>query len=88
MPRPAAIFGALGSVIIQPIHATPEPVASKASKHGKRADGKAQTSISMREDLMERARAEAAKDGRSLSNWLEQLLREKFPDIGQEEEGK
>lgn len=51
------------------------------SRHGKRADGKSQTSLSMREDLMNRAREEAAKEGRTLSNWIEQMLKEKFPEV-------
>ncbi len=55
--------------------------AKRGSRHGKRAEGKTQTSISMREDLILRAREEAARDGRSLSNWIEQLLKERFPEV-------
>ena len=47
----------------------------KQTRHGKRAPGKTQTSITLNEDLLARAKEAAAKDGRSLSNWLEQLVR-------------
>ena len=56
-------------------------MAKKASKkkavsrHGMRAPGKTQTSINLSEDLLEQARDVAQADGRSLSNWLEQLIR-------------
>jgi hypothetical protein len=50
----------------------------KQSRHMVRADNKTQTSISVRADLLELAKEEAAKEGRSLSNWLEQELRRKF----------
>jgi len=46
----------------------------------RRAPGKTQTSISLRGDVLEWARVEAGKDGRSLSNWVEQLIRSKMPD--------
>lgn len=48
------------------------------SRHGKRADGKTQTSVSLREELLEAARSAAARENRSLSNWLENLLAEKL----------
>lgn len=47
-----------------------------------RADGKAQTSISLRKDLLDQAKDQATAEGRSLSNWIEQILRDKFPDTG------
>lgn len=40
-----------------------------------RGQGKRQTSISLSESSLSRAREKAAEDGRSLSNWLEQLIR-------------
>ncbi len=48
------------------------------SRHGMRAPGKTQTSITLSEDLLDRARAVAEQDGRSLSNWLEQLIRKRL----------
>lgn len=51
---------------------------SDQSRHNKRAAGKTQTSVSMRSDLLEQARAAAEAEGRTLSNWIEQMLREKF----------
>lgn len=50
----------------------------KKSRHGVRAPGKTQTSITLREVVLERARAVARADGRSLSNWLEKLLIDKL----------
>jgi hypothetical protein len=50
----------------------------KTTRHGVRADGKAQTSISLRRELLEAAKEAAEKDNRSLSNWLEILLKEKL----------
>ena len=47
----------------------------KATKQGQRAAGKTQTSISLRKDLLDWARVKAESDGRSLSNWIEQLIR-------------
>ena len=44
------------------------------SRHGVRADGKTATSISISEDLLNRARNAAKEDGRPFSNWLEKLL--------------
>lgn len=43
-----------------------------------RASGKAQTSISLRTEILEAAKAAAEADNRSLSNWLEILLKEKL----------
>jgi hypothetical protein len=48
------------------------------SRHGMRAPGKTQTSITLSEDLLDQARAAAEQDGRSLSNWLEQLIRKRL----------
>lgn len=49
----------------------------KESRHGKRAEGKTQTSITLSKETLERGRAAAAKENRSFSNWLEILLQEK-----------
>jgi hypothetical protein len=43
-----------------------------------RSEGKTQTSISLRKDILEAAKIAAEKDNRSLSNWLELLLRDKL----------
>jgi hypothetical protein len=48
------------------------------SRHGIRADGKTQTSISLRGDLLAAAKKAAGEENRSLSNWLENLLSEKL----------
>ncbi|MAS93956.1 MAG: hypothetical protein CMO55_12245 [Verrucomicrobiales bacterium] len=55
------------------------------SRHGVRAKGKTQTSISLREDLLNRAKEAAEGENRSFSNWLENLLAEK---LREEEEKK
>jgi hypothetical protein len=47
----------------------------KSTRQGQRAPGKTQTSISLRKDLLDWARDKADSDGRSLSNWIEQLIR-------------
>lgn len=52
-----------------------------ASRHGVRADNKTQTSISLRLDLLRAAQDAAADEGRTFSNWLEQLLKDKFPGV-------
>jgi len=55
--------------------------AKNRQTQSRRAAGKTQTSISLRRDLLDWARAEAQKDGRSLSNWVEQMIRSKMsPD--------
>lgn len=41
---------------------------------------KTQTSISLRADLLEAAKAQAESEGRTFSNWLEQLLKAKLPE--------
>jgi hypothetical protein len=46
-----------------------------------RAEGKAQTSISLDLDLLEAARIEARRNSRSLSNWIELLLKGKLEEI-------
>lgn len=56
------------------------------SRHGKRAVGKTQTSISLRVDLLEQAREAAEADNRSFSNWLENLLQEKLEEADREGE--
>lgn len=55
---------------------------STESRHGKRRAGKTATSISLSEDLLRKAQEEAAADGRSLSNWIEQRLREALSKAG------
>lgn len=57
------------------------PESQKQTRHGKRAEGKTQTSITMSEELLNRAKEAAAKDGRSLSNWIEQLIKKSAPLI-------
>ena len=51
------------------------PKKKAQTRHGKLAEGTAQTSITMRKEVMEKARAAAEADGRSLSNWLEQVAK-------------
>lgn len=46
-----------------------------ASRHGKLAETTAQTSITMNKQLLAKCRAVAGSEGRSLSNWLEQLVK-------------
>lgn len=48
------------------------------TRHGVRAEGKTQTSISLREDLLNQAKEAAQGENRSFSNWLENLLAEKL----------
>jgi hypothetical protein len=43
-----------------------------------RAQGKTQTSISLKQELLEAAKLAAEKENRSFSNWLEILLKEKL----------
>lgn len=50
----------------------PQPVKAKKS-HG-RAPGQTQTTISISEEALEKARAAAKADGRNLSNFLERLI--------------
>ncbi len=49
------------------------------SRHGKLADTTTQTSITMNKALMTKAKAAAEAEGRSLSNWLEQLVKKSVP---------
>lgn len=51
-----------------------------ATRHGVRAEGKTQTSISLRLDLLERAKEAAREENRSFSNWLENLLVERLSE--------
>ena len=44
-------------------------------QYGRRASGKTQTSLSLSDEVLEKARANAEKEGRSLSNYIEQLLK-------------
>jgi hypothetical protein len=55
-------------------------MSTKKRSGARRAADKAQTSISLRNDLLQRARGSAAEEGRTFSNWLEQLLRAKFAE--------
>jgi siderophore synthetase component len=60
------------------------PMAAKKtsdSRHGKLSENTSQTSITMNKKLMEMAKAEAKKEGRSLSNWLEQLVKKGLPPL-------
>jgi len=52
-----------------------------SSRHGVRAENKTQTSISLRLDLLQAAQDAAAREGRTFSNWLEQMLKDKFPGV-------
>lgn len=52
----------------------------RTSRHGVRAEGKTQTSISLRGDILAAAKKAAEEENRSLSNWLENLLKEKLGD--------
>jgi hypothetical protein len=54
---------------------------STTSRHGMRAENKTQTSISLRLDLLQAAQNAAAHEGRTFSNWLEQVLKDKFPGV-------
>jgi hypothetical protein len=51
------------------------PKSPKGSRHGKLAETTAQTSVTMKKEVMDKARAAAKADGRSLSNWLEQIAK-------------
>lgn len=55
---------------------------SPSTRHGRRADGKTATSISISENLLRTARDAAAADGRSLSNWIEQQLKDALQKAG------
>jgi len=55
-------------------------MSTKKRSGSRRAADKAQTSISLRNDLLQRARESAAEEGRTFSNWLEQMLRAKFEE--------
>ena len=56
--------------------AKPATKAAKKTRHGQRAPGKTQTSISLSIVLLEWARKKAEHDGRSLSNWIELMFRD------------
>ena len=43
--------------------------------YGRRATGKTQTTISLSDEMLEKAKRNADADGRSLSNYIEQLLK-------------
>jgi hypothetical protein len=51
--------------------------SAKSATKSQRAPDKTQTSISLSVSSLEWARAQADSDGRSLSNWIEQLIRSK-----------
>lgn len=48
----------------------------KPTRHGVRAIGKTATTISLNEALLREAQAAAEEDGRSFSNFVEQVLKE------------
>jgi hypothetical protein len=50
----------------------------KKERSHARSEGKTQTSISLRKEVLDAAKEAAAKDNRSLSNWLELLLKERL----------
>lgn len=56
--------------------------APAKNRHGVRAAGKTATSISLSEELLAKARDAAEQDGRSLSNWIEQQLKEALKAAG------
>lgn len=45
------------------------------SRHGKLSENTSQTSITMKKELLEKARAAAKSENRSLSNWLEEVVK-------------
>ncbi len=50
--------------------------ASKPRKNKpQRSEGKTATSISMSQETLNRAKEAAQQDGRTLSNWIEQLIK-------------
>lgn len=49
-------------------------------KTPKRSEGNAQTSISLKKESLTEGRALAAKDNRTFSNWVEQLIQEKIAE--------
>lgn len=49
--------------------------APERKHYGRRGDGKTQTTLSLSEEVLEKARKAAETDGRSLSNFIEQLLK-------------
>jgi predicted DNA binding CopG/RHH family protein len=56
--------------------------AKKAPRkqYGRRASGKTQTTISLSDELLAKAKENAEADGRSLSNYIEQLLKKEQSD--------
>lgn len=56
-------------------------MSQKKHRNHDRAKGKTHTCISLRQDVLETAKELAAKDNRSLSNWVEVLLMEKIEAI-------
>ena len=51
------------------------------SRHGKLSDNTVQTSITMNKALMDKAKVSAKAEGRSLSNWLEQIVKKSLPPL-------
>lgn len=49
--------------------------APQRKQYGRRADGKTQTTLSLTEEVLAKAKKAAEEDGRSLSNFIEQLLK-------------
>lgn len=52
--------------------------AAKKGAQSRRAKGQTQTSLSMSESILAKAREAAAEDKRSLSQWIELMLEEHF----------
>jgi len=46
------------------------------SKHGKRASGQSQFTASMSKEVIEKAREAAERDDRTLSKWMERLIKQ------------
>lgn len=65
----------------------PNEPEKKPSK-GRRAKGQTQTSISLSEEILRRARTAAEKDRRSFSQWIEMLLDAYFKRIDAEAEAE
>lgn len=51
------------------------PRKQTRKQYGRRGAGKTQTSISLSDEMYEKAKRNADAEGRSLSNYLEQLLK-------------
>lgn len=56
--------------------------SGEPTRHGVRAAGKTSTSISLDEELLQKARELAEQDGRTFSNWIEQQLKDALKKAG------